>query len=55
MGSLLVPRLQRPDLAHGIRLATYASHIILFRIETHRVEILHIVHGARDLKRLFEE
>ena len=45
----------RPDLAPGIRLATYSSYVVLFRIEADRVEILHIVHGARDLKRLFED
>jgi toxin ParE1/3/4 len=45
----------RPDLAQGIRLATYASYIILFRLSDMHVEILHIVHGARDLKRLFED
>ena len=53
----LNPRIYRlrPELAHGIRLATYASYIILFRLSDTDVEILHIVHGARDLKRLFED
>jgi toxin ParE1/3/4 len=45
----------RPDLAHGIRLATYSSYIVLFRLSDTHVEVLHIVHGARDLKRLFED
>ena len=45
----------RPDVVPGIRLATYASYIILFRLSDMRLEILHIVHGARDLKRLFAE
>ena len=44
----------RHDVAPGIRLATYASYIILFRLSASKIEILHIVHGARDLKRLFE-
>jgi toxin ParE1/3/4 len=53
----LNPRIYRlrPDVAQGIRLATYASYIILFRLGDTTVEILHIVHGARDLKRLFED
>jgi toxin ParE1/3/4 len=45
----------RSDLAPGIRLATYSSYVILFRHSGTNVEILHIVHGARDLRRLFED
>lgn len=53
----LNPRIYRlrPDVARDIRLATHASYIILFRLSDTSVEILHIVHGARDLKRLFED
>ena len=44
----------RPDLGAGIRASYFRSYVTLFRIEVDRVEILHIVHGARDLKRLIE-
>lgn len=46
---------QRPHFGAGIRISLHRSYITLFRIEADRVEILHIVHGARDLKRLFDD
>jgi len=53
----LHPRIyrSRPDIAPGIRLVAHGNYVILFRLRNDDVEILHIVHGARDLKRLFEE
>jgi toxin ParE1/3/4 len=45
---------QRPQFGPGIRVAFHRSYVALFRITATRVEILHIVHGARDLKRLFD-
>jgi plasmid stabilization system protein ParE len=45
----------RSNYGNGIRVTFSRSYVILFRIEPDRVEILHIVHGARDLKRLFDE
>jgi toxin ParE1/3/4 len=44
----------RPEIAPDVRLATHGSYVILFRIETDLVRVLHIVHGARDLTQLFE-
>jgi len=44
----------RPDLGPGLRSAAVGDYVILFRTKTDGIEILHIVHGARDLKRLFE-
>jgi toxin ParE1/3/4 len=44
---------RRDDLAPGLLMAVHRSYLILFRIEAKRVEIARIVHGARDLKRIF--
>ena len=44
----------RPDIAPDIRLAAHGKYVILFRIAGDEIRVLHIVHGARDLKRLFE-
>ena len=44
----------RPDIAPDVRLAAHGKHVILFRIAGDEIRVLHIVHGARDLKRLFE-
>lgn len=50
------PRLYRvrPDIGPDIRLATHGKYVILFRADDETVEILHIVHGARDLRHLFD-
>jgi len=45
----------RDDLAPGLRSAAVGNYLLLFRIVGNGIEIVHIVHGARDLKRLFEE
>jgi toxin ParE1/3/4 len=45
----------RDDLSPGLRSAAFGSYLLLFREVSAGIEILHIVHGARDLKRLFEE
>jgi len=45
----------RSNYGNGIRASFSGSYVILFRVQHDRVEILHIVHGARDLKRLFED
>ena len=44
----------RTDLAPDVRLAAHGNYVILFRIVGGGIEVLHVVHGARDLKRLFE-
>ncbi len=45
---------ERAGLPNGIRTAAHGSHVILFRIAGNVVEIIGVIHGARDLKRLFE-
>ena len=56
-GIALHPKIyrERPEVASGVRLAAHGNYVVLFRLRDDEIEILHIVHGARDLKRLFEE
>jgi toxin ParE1/3/4 len=42
----------RDDLAPGLREAVHRPYLILFRATATHVEIVRIVHGARNLKRL---
>jgi len=44
----------RDEFATDIRSAAFGNHLILFRTIDSGIEVLHIIHGARDLKRLFE-
>jgi toxin ParE1/3/4 len=44
----------REDLAPGLRSAVVGNHLILFRIVEDGIEIVHFVHGARDLPKLLE-
>ena len=44
----------RDDLLPGLRSVGLGKYLILFRIVPNGIEVLHIVHGARDLSRLFE-
>lgn len=45
----------RDDLGIGLRAMIWRPYLVLFRITPVHVEIVRIVHGARDLKRLFED
>ena len=42
----------RDDLALGLREAVHNPYLILFRVSDTHVEVLRIIHGARDLKKL---
>ncbi|HEY0106716.1 MAG TPA: type II toxin-antitoxin system RelE/ParE family toxin [Rhizomicrobium sp.] len=44
----------REDLPREMRSAAYGSHVLIFRIRNSVVDVVRIVHGARDLPRLFE-
>jgi toxin ParE1/3/4 len=44
----------RNDLRPGFRTVAHGSHLIVFRIAGNLVEIVGVVHGARDLPSLFE-
>lgn len=50
------PRLgpARPDIRPELRYFPVGSHLILYREITGGVEIVRVVHGARDLPDLFE-
>jgi toxin ParE1/3/4 len=43
----------REDLPGELRAVPTGSHLIVYRIAKNRVEILRVVHGARDLPKLF--
>ena len=44
-----------PRFEHlGVRRHVYGNYLILYRIERQRVDILRIVHGARDYGRLLD-
>jgi len=45
----------RNDIAPDVRLAALGDYVILFRIVAPGIEVLHIAHGARDLKALFPQ
>jgi len=53
----LAPRIytRRDDLLAGLRSAAFGSYLILFRMLDDGIEVVHVVHGARDLPRLFEK
>jgi toxin ParE1/3/4 len=43
----------RPDIAEGIRHWPVGPYLILYRVEPDCVLVIRVVHGARDLPRLF--
>ncbi len=45
---------QRTELARGLRSIAVGRYLIFYRIVANGIEIIRILHGARDLKRLFE-
>lgn len=46
---------QRDDLAPGLRAALHGRYMIFFRELADEVRVERIVHGARNLRALFEE
>lgn len=40
---------EREDIAPGLRMAVHGKYLILYRIVTNCVEIVRVVHGARQL------
>ena len=40
----LVPRYE----AHGVRHCVHGNYLIFYRVEEHRVVVLHVLHGAMD-------
>ena len=43
----------RPDIAPEMRYFPVGSYLILYRIVTDEVEIVRVLHGARDLEAIF--
>jgi len=43
----------RGDLRTGLRTASHGSHVVVFRIAERIVEVIGVIHGARDLTELF--
>ena len=43
---------RRPEIAADARALTVGNYLVLYRTTPERVEILRIVHGARDVKTL---
>jgi toxin ParE1/3/4 len=44
----------RPQWGEYIRIAVHGKYLIVYRVRDETVQILRIVHGARDLDTLFE-
>jgi plasmid stabilization system protein ParE len=41
-----------PDLGTDLRRAIHRSYLIVFRINSNRVEVLRVIHGARDVRKV---
>jgi plasmid stabilization system protein ParE len=48
---LLYP--QAPEAGEGLRKRRHGRYLILYRVARDRIEILHVVHGARNYRELF--
>ncbi|MEQ1888587.1 MAG: type II toxin-antitoxin system RelE/ParE family toxin [Alphaproteobacteria bacterium] len=44
----------RPDIAPGLRYFTEGNYLILYREISDEVEIVRVLHGARNLKDIFQ-
>ncbi|MEJ5081272.1 type II toxin-antitoxin system RelE/ParE family toxin [Ochrobactrum sp. MYb379] len=42
----------RPDLGEGLRVARHHRYLVFFTHNAERIEVLRILHGARDLQSL---
>ena len=45
----------RPQWGDGVRIRIVGRYIIAYRVRADQVEVLRILHGARDLDRLFSD
>jgi toxin ParE1/3/4 len=43
----------RPEIAAEARALSVANYLVLYRILERRIEIIRVVHGARDIEALF--
>ncbi|NJO38907.1 MAG: type II toxin-antitoxin system RelE/ParE family toxin [Rhizobiales bacterium] len=44
---------ERPELYPGLRSFAFGHYVILYRVLTDEVEIAAVIHGTRDIERLF--
>jgi plasmid stabilization system protein ParE len=44
---------ERPELYPGLRSFAFGRYVILYRVLADEVEIAAVIHGARDIERLF--
>jgi toxin ParE1/3/4 len=42
----------RPEFGHGVRLAVHGKYLILYAVRSDVLEVLRVIHGARDLSGL---
>ena len=45
----------RPQWGEGIRITVHGTYVIVHRVRDETVQVLRVVHGARDLDALFAE
>jgi len=45
----------RPQRGEGIRIAIHGKYVIVYRVRDETVQVLRVVHGARDLDALFAD
>jgi len=46
---------KREELAPGLRSSRVGDYLIFYRMSGNCLEIIHVLHGARDLPRLFQQ
>jgi toxin ParE1/3/4 len=44
----------RPDIAPDLRYLVSGNYLVLYRVRSESVEVVRVLHGARNLKALFE-
>lgn len=55
IGSAPLAYPKRSDFGPDLRAAVHKPYLIVFRVTKNAVEVVRIIHGARDLPRLFED
>lgn len=45
---------KREELATGLRSSVVGQYVIFYRPMADEIQVIHVLHGARDLPRLFE-
>ena len=46
---------KRDELIPGLRSLTYKNYLIFYRTRNNDVEIIRVLHGARDIEKLFKD